>query len=79
MLFSYCFGQQQIIDNTKCRQIAGNFDCHTDAAVRRGAHRSIEHLQGFTWSHWMLPSGKCLHCIAPVATKVDKFVETTQH
>ena len=28
MLFSYVSGHQQIDDNKKCRQIAGNFDCH---------------------------------------------------
>jgi hypothetical protein len=59
MLFSYVSGQQQISNNKKCRQIAGNFDCHVDAAVRRGAHCPIEHIQGFTRSHWMLPSGEC--------------------
>jgi hypothetical protein len=48
MLFSYGYGQQQIGDNKKCRRIAGNFDCHTGASVRRGAHRWIEHIQGFT-------------------------------
>jgi hypothetical protein len=31
MLFSYRYGQQQIGDNKKCRQIAGDFDCHADA------------------------------------------------
>ena len=64
MLFSYHYGQQQIGNNKKCRRIAGDFDCHADAAVQRGAHRSIEHAQGFNQSHWMLPSGECLHCIA---------------
>jgi hypothetical protein len=57
----------------KCRRIAGNFDCHADAAVRRGAHRLIEHNQGFNLSHWMLPSGKCLRRIAPTAAMVDEF------
>ena len=41
----------------KCRRIAGDFDCHADAAVRRGVHLPIEHIQGFTRSHWMPPSG----------------------
>ena len=63
MLFSYGYGQQQIGDNKTCRQIAGYFDCHTDATVQRGAHRLIEHIHGFTWSHWMLPSDECLHRI----------------
>ena len=41
MLFSYDYGQQQIGDNKKRRHIAGDFDCHTDVAVRRGAHRPL--------------------------------------
>ena len=73
MLFSYVSGQQRISNNNKCRRIAGNFDCHADAAVRRGVHRPIEHIQGFTRSHWMLPSGKCLRRIAPAAAMVDEF------
>jgi len=73
MLFSYVSGQQRICNNQKCRQIAGNFDCHADAAVRRGVHHPIEHIQGFTWSHWMLPSGECLSRIAPAAAMVDEF------
>ena len=77
MLFSYRYGQQQIGDNKKCRQIAGNFDCHTDAAVQHGTHRPIEHVQGFTWSHWMPPSGECLRHIVPAATMVEEFVENT--
>jgi hypothetical protein len=36
----------------------------------------MKNILGFTRSHWMLPSGKCLRCIAPVAaaTIVDEFV-----
>jgi hypothetical protein len=78
MLFSYGYGQQQIGNNNKkYRQIAGDFDCNTDAAVRCGVHCPMKHVQGFTRSHWMPPSGECLHRIAPAAVMVDKFVETT--
>jgi hypothetical protein len=79
MLFSYVSGQQQIGNNKKCRQIAGNFDCHADVAVWPRAHLPIEHIQGFTWSHWMPPlaSGECLCHIAPAAAMVDGFVEKT--
>ncbi len=45
MLFSYGSGQQRIDSNKKCRQIDGDFDGHGDAAVRRGTHRPIEHIQ----------------------------------
>ena len=79
MLLSHGYGQQQIGNNKKCRQIAGDFDCHADAAIRRRLHRLIEHVQGFTWSHWMPPSGECLRFITPAAAMVDKFVETTQN
>ena len=45
MLFSHGSGQQWIDDNKKCRQIAGDFDGHGDAAVRREAHRPMEDIQ----------------------------------
>ncbi len=77
MLFSYGSGQQWIGNNEKCRWIAGDFNCHADAAVQPGAHCLMEHVQGFIWSHWMPPLGDCLRRIAPVAAMVDEFVETT--
>jgi hypothetical protein len=33
----------------------------------------MNHIQGFTRSHWMLPSGKCLRRIALAAAKVINF------
>jgi len=57
----------------KCRQIDDDFDGHGDAAVRRGVHCPMEHIQGLSRSHWMPPSGECLHSIAPTAAIVDKF------
>jgi hypothetical protein len=59
-----------------------DFDCHADAGVQYyGAHRPVEHTQGFTQSHWMPPLGKCLHRIASSVVRIDKFVEvqTTQN
>ena len=78
MLFSYGSGQQQIDNNKKCRWIAGNFG-HADAAVQHWVHRPIKHIQGFIWSHWMPPFGKCLCRIAPAAVMVDEFVENIQN
>ena len=46
--------------------------------VRHGAHRLIEHVQGFTGSHWMPPLGECLRRIAPAASIVNEFVEKRQ-
>ena len=45
MLFSYVGGQQQIGDNKKCRQFAGDFDCHAGAVVQCKAHCPMEHIQ----------------------------------
>jgi hypothetical protein len=33
----------------------------------------MEHIQGFTGSHWMPPSGECSHRIAAAAAMVDDF------
>ena len=77
MLFNYGSGQHRIDGNKKIRQIDGNFDCHGNAAVQRGAHHPMEHIQGFTRSHWMPPLGECLRRIALAAAMVDGFVETT--
>ena len=52
---------------------------NNELTVRREAHCPMEHSQGFTRSHWMLPSGECLRRIAPAAAMVNKFVETTQN
>jgi hypothetical protein len=32
-------------------------------------------IQGFTRSHWMPPSGKCLRRIAPAVAMIDEFVK----
>jgi hypothetical protein len=41
--------------------------------VQHEAHRPMEHIQGFTLSHWMLPVVKCLCRIALVAAMVIDF------
>ena len=78
---AYGYGQQRTRRDKKCWQINANFDGHGDAAVRRGAQRPMEHIQGFTRSHWMPPSGECL-CrigIAPTAAMVGDFELNTQN
>jgi hypothetical protein len=72
-------GNKGIYDDKKCRESAGDFDHHADAAVGCGAHRPIEHIPGFTKSHWMLPLDKCLCRIIPAAAMVDEYVENTQN
>jgi hypothetical protein len=41
----------KINDDKKFRQIVGNFNCHVDVAVQRGAHHSMKHIHGFMQSH----------------------------
>ena len=79
MLFSYASGQQRIDNNEKCRQISGSFDCHVDAVVRRGAHRPMEHIQGFTRSHWLPLLVECLRLSVPAAAMVNEFEQNTQN
>ena len=33
-------------NNEKCRQLAGDFDCHGNAAMRCGVHHPMEHIRG---------------------------------
>jgi hypothetical protein len=71
--------KQIIGDDKNSRQTAGNFDHHADARVQCKAHPPMELIQGFTRSYWILPLGKCLRCIAPVAVIVDELVESTEN
>jgi hypothetical protein len=63
----------EINDNEKYRQIAGNYDGHADVVVQCVVHRPIAHIQCFSRSHWMPLLGKCLHRMATAAAKVINF------
>jgi hypothetical protein len=63
----------KINDDKKCRQVAGNFDCHVNAVVEYGVHHLNELIQGFHRSYWMPPLGKCLCRIALAAAMVNNF------
>jgi len=39
----------------------------------------MEHIKGFTQSHWMLPSVKCLRRITLTAAMVKEFKSNTQN
>ena len=72
-------GDNEIGDDKNEGKLLAISIANGNAAVRRGAHRPIEHVQSFTGSHWMPPSGKCLRRIAPAVAMVNEFVETTQN
>jgi hypothetical protein len=69
----------KIDDAKNAGKLLAIFDHHGDASVQSGAHLPMKHIKGFTRSHWMLPLGKCLHCIAPVAAMVTILAENTKH
>ena len=53
----------------KCPSIAGHFDCHGEALKRYMRHRSMQHVQGYTGSHWTPPSGDYSLRIASAAAR----------
>jgi hypothetical protein len=55
----------------KCTSIAGHFNSHDGALVQNKVHLVMQHVQGYTGSHWMPPSGNYLLGIAPAAAKIQ--------
>jgi hypothetical protein len=65
----------------KCTSSAGCFDGHGGAPVQYEAHHLIQHVQGYSGSHWMPASGNHLLHIAPAAaratgkqTTINKYI-----
>jgi hypothetical protein len=78
-LLATVMGDNKINDAKICRKIAVNFDHHGDALAQSRVHHPMKHIKGFTRSHWMLPSGKCLRCSTPAAAMVPILGENTEH
>jgi hypothetical protein len=53
----------------KCTLSAGHFDGHGDAPEQYRRHCLMQHVQGYTGSHWTPPLGNYLLCIAPAAAR----------
>jgi len=51
----------------KCPSVAGYFDGHGEALKQYIRHLPMQHVQGYTGSHWTLPSSNYLLCIASAA------------
>jgi hypothetical protein len=73
MLLSKVVCNKKIGDVKKYTLIAGRFDGHAYVQVQCNAYCPMEHVHGFTRSHWMLPLGWYLRRIAPAAPMVIKF------
>jgi hypothetical protein len=63
----------------KCTLSAGRFYGHGDPPVQYEAHRPMQHVQGYTRSHWMPLSGNYLLRIAPVAARATANKTTTKN
>ncbi len=74
MVLCYDYAKQKKAAVTnKCTSFAGHFDGHDDAPVQCQAHCLMEHIQGFTRSHWMLPLGNYSPRIALADAMVIDF------
>ena len=72
LCYDYTKQKRQAVTN-KCTSFAGHLDGHDDAPVQCQAHCLMEHIQGFTRSHWTPPSGDYLPHIAPADAMVINF------
>jgi hypothetical protein len=62
----------------KCTSSAGRFDGHSGAPEQCRWHRLMRHVQGYSKSHWTLPSGNYLLRIAPAAARATANKTTTK-
>ncbi len=52
-----------------CTTVVGHFDGHGGPPVQYKAHRLMQHVQGYSVSHWTPPLGNYLLRIAPAAIR----------
>jgi hypothetical protein len=52
-----------------CSSVLGRFDGHGHLPVQYEVHRPMQHVQGYSGSHWAPASGDYSLHIAPVATR----------
>jgi hypothetical protein len=52
-----------------CSSIVGRFDGHGGPPVQCKVHHPMQHVQGYSGSHWMPALGNYLLRIAPAATR----------
>jgi hypothetical protein len=54
---------------SKCTSVAAHFEGLADAPEQYRQHSRMWHIQGYLGTHWMLPSGDYLLCIALAAAR----------
>jgi hypothetical protein len=61
-----------------CSSVEGRFDGHGSPPVQYKAHHPMQHVQGYSRSHWTPPSGDYLLHIAPAAARATANKTMTQ-
>ncbi len=64
---------------SECTSSTGHFNGHGDALVQYEAHGPMQHVQGYTGSHWTLPLGNYSFCIAPEAARATANEQGQKH
>jgi hypothetical protein len=62
----------------ECTSSAGRFDGHSSALEQHRWHHLMGHVQGYSGSYWMPPSGEYSLRIAPAATRAIANETTTK-
>ncbi len=58
MVFSYNYGKQKKgAAKKECTSDTGHFDSHSGVPEQYRLHHPMQHVQGYSRSHWMLPMG----------------------
>ncbi len=63
------YDTNEVMMMNKCTSSASRFDGHSGAQEQYRWHCPMRHVQGYSGSHWTLPSGNFLLRIAPAATR----------
>jgi hypothetical protein len=65
--------------SSTCSSVVGHFDGHGGLSVQYKVHRPMQHVQGYSRSHWTLPSSNYLLRIAPAAARATANKMTTKN
>jgi hypothetical protein len=69
---------KKVMATNKCTSIAGHFDGHMDTLKQYTQHCPMQHVHGYTKSHWTPPSGDYSLRIAPAAARATANKNTTK-
>jgi hypothetical protein len=62
-----------------CSSVIGHFDGHGSPPVQYKVHRPMQHVQGYSGSHWMPPSSNYSLRITPAAVRATANKRMTKN